>query len=164
VLTPVLSGGRTARDRVTMISWGDERVPARDPDAPWPGALPAPSPVVLDVGPTRSGGIGSDPRLPVVLTDAIGAPVLLTDRGRLTAEPCAAGEREIVAWAGPWLFDERWWEAAVPAHQLVAAPAGCAARIQVLCADGSALLIGFVPACGGPVPGAARWLLEGMYD
>lgn len=161
VLTPVLSGGRTARDRVTMISWGDEQVPARDPDAPWPGALPAPSPVVLDIVPSGAGRPGT--RLPVTLTDATGAPVLLTDRGRLTAEPSAVGEREIVAWAGPWLFDERWWEAAVPAELLVASPTSCAARIQVLCADGSALLLGFIPA-GGPARGAARWVLEGVYD
>ena len=161
VLTPVLSGGRTARDRVTMISWGDERVPARDPDAPWPGALPAPSPVVLDIVPSGAGRPGA--RLPVTLTDAGDAPVVLTGRGRLTAEPAAVGEREIVAWAGPWLFDERWWEAVVPAELLVATPASCAARIQVLCADGSALLLGFVPA-GGPARGAARWVLEGVYD
>ena len=44
VVTPVLGGGRDPGEEVRLVPWGDERSPRRDPDAPWPGRLPAPSP------------------------------------------------------------------------------------------------------------------------
>ena len=42
VLAPVISGGRSPAERITMVPWGEEKVPVRDPAAPWPGAIPAP--------------------------------------------------------------------------------------------------------------------------
>ncbi len=44
VLTGVPGGGRGPAERVRTVPWGDERAPALDPAAPWPGTLPAPSP------------------------------------------------------------------------------------------------------------------------
>ncbi|MGI8591382.1 MAG: DNA polymerase Y family protein [Nakamurella sp.] len=106
VLTPVLSGGRGPTDKITLLPWGEEKVPARDPAAPWPGALPSPAP-------TRLVAQGA-----VQLIDERRAPVVVTERGvlsgiptRLQASPAGpppAGSW-IQGWAGPWLFDERWW-------------------------------------------------------
>ena len=114
VLTPVRSGGRGPADRITLLPWGEEKVPDRDPAAPWPGALPAPTPSRL---------AGSTARTPVIMVDENGAPVELTDRGALTGLPArlhgnAFDTSWIRSWAGPWLFDERWWltdPTAVPA-------------------------------------------------
>ncbi|WP_029135671.1 DNA polymerase Y family protein [Nakamurella lactea] len=167
VLTPVLSGGRTPGDRVTLVSWGDERVPARDPAAPWPGALPAPSPTRL-ADPSRPGGqqagrerIGATRR--VELLDDVGRPVLLTGRGLLSATPVAVDGRQIAGWAGPWLVDERWWEPNQPPASLVAAPPQVAARMQVLCRDGPVLLLRYLTAASVQSP-AQPWQIEGVYD
>ena len=47
VQVPVLSGGRGPAERITFTPLGDEPVPRADPDQPWPGRLPEPSPTVL---------------------------------------------------------------------------------------------------------------------
>ena len=59
-----------------------------------------------------------------------------------------AGERwaPVVAWAGPWPVDERWWDP--PAHRR-------RARAQVVTADGTARLLALE---GG------RWWVEATYD
>ena len=103
VLVPVLGGGRGPAERVRLVPWGDERVPALAPDLPWPGRLPAPSPTVLPVRPT-----------PVTVLDEKGTPVDVTGRYQVTAIPhrvAVAGgpAREVLGWAGPWPADERWW-------------------------------------------------------
>lgn len=105
VLTPVLSGGRSPADRITLVPWGDEKVPFRDPADPWPGAIPAPSPTLLPPAEPSA----------ATLTDADGRPVALSDRGLLTGEPRWVGvqgqRHQVLSWAGPWLVDERWWAA-----------------------------------------------------
>jgi len=105
VLTPVLSGGRGPADRIALVPWGEEKTAPRDPSAPWPGAVPAPSPTRLAL---------SDPETVTVL-DRGGQPVVFTGRGLLTGSPCWIdhhGERQhIDAWAGPWVLDEQWWTA-----------------------------------------------------
>jgi protein ImuB len=59
----------------------------------------------------------------------------------------AGGPRSpVVAWAGPWLVDERWWDAAAHRRQ---------ARWQVVTADGAAHLLSLE---GG------RWVVEATYD
>lgn len=154
VLAPVLSGGRSPLDRITLVSWGDERVPRRDPSAPWPGAIPAPSPSRLA---DRAGDPGR-----VELLDASGLPVRVTHRGVLSAPPATLGVRPVVGWAGPWLVDERWWEpreALSAPGPLVAAPPVFSARMQVLCEPGPAVLLRHLP--GPATPG---WQLEGVYD
>jgi protein ImuB len=52
----------------------------------------------------------------------------------------------VLAWAGPWPAEERWW-APAEASRLV--------RIQVLLTDGRALLLGLA---GG------AWTVEAIYD
>ena len=108
VLTPTLSGGRSPGERVALIPWGEEKTPTRDPAAPWPGAVPAPSPTRLPP---------ADPR-PVRVLDRLGRPVEVDDRGRLSGSPVWIGldeqpVQDIASWAGPWLVDERWWSPSV---------------------------------------------------
>lgn len=145
VLTPVRSGGRGPVDRIAWVPWGDERVPPRPVDRPWPGALPAPSPTRL----ARSGPDGATEA--VVLLDDRNRPVELGERGLLTATPRwieRSGRRhQVQAWAGPWLLDERWWAPDRRAHR---------ARLQLLYASGPALVL-LADAPTG-------WSIEGIYD
>lgn len=134
VLTPVLDGGRGPKEQVRLVPWGDERVPVRNPDHPWPGRL------------TRAPATLADD--PAVLTDADGNEVGVTGRLELTARPqslaVSGRTQEVTAWAGPWPVDERWW--APDSHR--------AARIQVQTPDQAFLLI----------RRDQRWFLEGVYD
>ncbi len=137
----VSSGGRGPAEQITMLAWGDERVAAADPDAPWPGRLPAPAPATVPHQP-----------LAVELMDATGTTVVVTGRAEVTAEPTSLryqGKlRSVAAWAGPWPVDERWW-APAEAHRAV--------RVQVqLDGDGGEALL--LSCTGG------RWYLEGIYD
>jgi protein ImuB len=146
VQVPVLSGGRGPAERITLTPLGDELVPLRDPDRPWPGRLPEPSPTVLLDD-------------PVELLDAQGDSVRITGRGMFTAEPVRlAGEGHsyhgvLSWWAGPWLVDERWWD---PNEQ---ARGGRTARVQVLVGEngvrGKALLLCYR---------RRQWYLEGVYE
>jgi len=135
----VTSGGRGPAERITLLPWGDERVAAADPAAPWPGRLPAPAPATV---PRQQPAVD--------LVDATGATVVITGRGEVTAEPMflhySGKSHPVSAWTAPWPVDERWW-APSEAHR--------GARIQVLLGDGEALLLGCV---GG------RWRVEGRYD
>jgi protein ImuB len=106
---------------------------------PWPGQLPAPSPVIVL---TR--------KLPAELLDAAGCPVAVTGGGIASAAPArlsvAGGPwSEVVGWAGPWPADERWWSKRGRSRQ---------ARVQVVTAVGPAYLL------------ARRhgWWVEGIYD
>jgi protein ImuB len=104
VATAVVIGGRSPTERFRWIPWGEE------PDvllvAPWPGAVPGPAPARV-----------FDPRLAAELLDAEGRAVTVNGRGEPSAAPaglrCAAlpdGGGPLVAWAGPWLHDLRWWD------------------------------------------------------
>jgi protein ImuB len=53
---------------------------------------------------------------------------------------------EVVAWAGPWLSDERWWDPAAHVRR---------ARLQLLLTDGRAVLV----SCENHA-----WSIEGWYD
>ncbi|MBH0120765.1 DNA polymerase Y family protein [Rhodococcus sp. CX] len=139
VLVGVLSGGRGPAERITLVPVGDERVPASDPEAPWPGRLPPPAPaMVLTVPPS------------IALLDDAGAEVAVTERGLLSAAPAHLrwGSRgwQVVGWAGPWPVDEYWWD---PAE------ARAVARLQVLLDGSRALLV--IHTSGG-------WKVEGVYD
>jgi protein ImuB len=143
VVTPVLGGGRDPGEQVRLVPWGDERSPRRDPDAPWPGRLPAPSPATVLAEP-----------LPAKVFDEAGALVDISARHELTGRPCqvsvdGARPRRVHAWAGPWATDERWW--ATPCRR---------ARLQVLLEESekdsqTALLL---------VLSGERWTVEGIYD
>ena len=149
VQLPVLSGGYGPAERITLTPLGDELVPRADPDRPWPGRLPEPSPTVLLDD-------------PVELLDAQGNPVRVTARGMFTAEPARLDDtghhyRGVLTWwAGPWPVDERWWD------QDEQARTGRTARAQVLVDNpsdagepGTALLLCYRQR---------RWYLEGVYE
>jgi protein ImuB len=139
VLTGVLGGGRDVRDRVTLVPWGERRQPALDPDPPWPGRIPAPSPSMVPESPW-----------PVEVFDAAGRPVEVTERHALTVEPARVvvrgRSRRVLDWAGPWPVEERWW-GAVPRS---------ATRMQVVLAAETedAFLL---------VHEAGRWWAQGAY-
>jgi len=95
--------------------------------APWPGRLPAPSPSVVH-----------RPARPAEVLDAEGRSVEVTGRGEVRRPPHtvrveADPPHGVVAWAGPWPVDQRWWDA--EAHER-------RARLQVVTDQGVALLLG----------------------
>jgi len=110
-------------------------------EAPWPGALPPPTPARLHA-----------PPVPAEVLDRHGRPVGVSGRGLATAAPArvrvadVAGEHTIAAWAGPWPVDERWWDGEVHRRR---------ARFQVLTTDGTAHLLSLEQG---------RWTLTATYD
>ncbi|GAA4851979.1 DNA polymerase Y family protein [Actinomycetospora corticicola] len=163
VLTGVPGGGRGPAERIRAVPWGDERTPALDPEAPWPGTLPAPSPSTVPPEPA-----------PARVLDADGRPVRAAPRGRLSAPPAFIGIGDgeyapVRAWGGPWPEEGRWWDPA--------APAGCL-RVQVVCVqddsdpDPAADLAPDPVASSADAAGLAlllvlrgdRWAVEGIYD
>jgi protein ImuB len=158
VQVPVLSGGRGPAERITLTPLGDEPVPRADPDRPWPGQLPEPSPTVLLDD-------------PVELLDAQGNPVRVTSRGVFSTDPAhltAPGRTgrtgRLSWWAGPWPVDERWWD---PEQSKV----GRTARAQVLLDDGGWPTGGKAGRTKDAAPQALllcyrqrRWYVEGSYE
>lgn len=138
VRTGVLSGGRGPAERVTMVTLGEEQVPATDPQLPWPGQIPEPAPAVVMMN-----------RPAVELEAADGAPVLVTERGRFSSAPARLrwGSTcwRLTAWAGPWPCDELWW----------AAENAPAARAQVELPGPHSLLLITRGGC---------WWVEGLYE
>ncbi|MFP5320080.1 MAG: DNA polymerase Y family protein [Acidimicrobiia bacterium] len=141
VATAVVTGGRSPAEQVRLVPWGDPRpAPAAGDAAPWPGSLPLPAPATV-----------LDAPLPAMVLDASGAPVGVSGRGMASAPPAtvsvANGPRaDVVAWAGPWLVDERWWDASAHRRR---------ARWQIVTASGAAHLLCLE---GG------RWVVEAVYD
>jgi protein ImuB len=106
----------------------------------WPGRLPRPSPAAVPVHPR-----------PAEVVDATGAPVRVTGRSDLSRPPArlsidGGSWADIVAWAGPWTADERWWDPADRRRQ---------ARFQVVVDDGAAYLVTLE---------RGRWRIEAVYD
>ncbi|GAB2458944.1 protein ImuB [Conyzicola lurida] len=137
VLTAVVGGGRTLADRATLVAWGDRApVPAA---RPWPGQLPQPAPAT--VFPTAH---------PVHVFAAGGDAVTVDERGALSAAPLEFGAsgrlRRVAAWAGPWIVDERWWDAQTRQR---------ASRFQLVDDDGIAWLLAFTDP---------HWIAEARYD
>ena len=113
---------------------------AKAVDPPWPGRLPAPSPAVVLAQPE-----------PVEITDRDGAPVSVGGRGEASTPPqqftdSTGHSRTVIAWAGPWPLDERWWRPSARRRQ---------ARFQLVLDDGSAHLC---------VLESGRWWREATYD
>ena len=154
VVTAVVGGGRSPAEQVVLVPWGDDRPawperndrPARpecgaqDGPAPWPGGLPPPAPATVPVPPFAA-----------EVVDAEGRPVGVTGRGRPSAAPARLSVgggpwAELVAWAGPWPLDERWWDPRAHRRR---------ARWQVVTATGAAHLLALE---GG------RWSVEATYD
>jgi protein ImuB len=140
VVTAVLGGGRDAVDQVRLVPWGDERLPERPDEPPWPGRLPPPAPATVLVDP-----------LPAEVLDATGARVGVTARLAVTGAPAtvtigAEPPVEVVGWTGPWPVDERWWAPAEASRR---------ARFQVTLADDRALLLSL---------SGMQWSVEAIYD
>lgn len=144
VLIGVLGGGRNPHDRVRLVSWGEDPAPVHGADSPWPGRLPAPSPSRVPARP-----------LAAEVFDDAGRVVGVSGRGKLTSVPyriAVDGDppRRVLAWAGPWPVEERWWE-----------PGGgrrCARLQAVLDAEPAGPLAVLLGCETG------RWKVEGMYE
>lgn len=100
VVTPVISGGRRLSDRQSFQPWGDKLVPERNPDQPWPGALPPPYPSEV-----------FSPPVPVRLTAADESVPRVDSRGTLSSSPFSIEGSPIRSWAGPWTLREHSWDA-----------------------------------------------------
>jgi hypothetical protein len=140
VTRPVLSGGRSPADQVTLVPFGDAQSPSLPADRPWPGQIPAPAPATVYPVPLRA-----------VITDDDGATVAVTGRALVSAPPAwlstAGGPSlAVTSWAGPWPVNERWWDLA-RAHRC--------ARFQLVTEDGAAWLTAVRDG---------RWLIEASYD
>ncbi len=146
VRVPEWRGGRDPHEQVVLVprqavgELADRRVAPPPDAAPWPGALPAPSPASQPPEP-----------LPAAVVDATGAPIRVDGRGTLSALPArvAVGGgswRTVTGWAGPWPVEERWWDHRRHRRRV---------RLQVVCDDGTALLL---------VLEAGAWHLVATYD
>ena len=149
VTVPRLAGGRRPADtgrRVPFDAPSDSKEAketkkkAKAAEAPWPGRLPSPSPAVVLAQPE-----------PITVTGCGGAPVAVGGRGEVSAPPqqltdSTGRSQAVVAWAGPWPLDERWWRPSARRRQ---------ARFQLVLDDGSAHLC---------VLEAGRWWREAAYD
>jgi len=133
VVVPAWQGGRQPADAYRWVpaALADLGAPDRLAPAgagegrgPWPGSLPAPSPAVVLADPVEVGVVGAD-----------GATVRVSGRGVVSEAPVELRLPErrerVVAWAGPWPLDERWWEPARTRR---------VARFQLATADGRAYL------------------------
>jgi protein ImuB len=130
VLVPATTGGRLPGDAYAWIPavTADLAEPAQrlaPPEGPWPGSLPSPSPAVVYAQP-----------LVIEVCDGEGRPVKVTGRGAVSAVPATVQRKSriepIVAWAGPWPLEERWWDAS---------RARRSARFQLLTESGSLMLV-----------------------
>ena len=121
VLQALPQGGRMPHDQVHWFPWGEEPGPAeRDPDAPWPGRVPSPSPALVSASP---------PLLEVEWDGGMPVRVRMGTRWET-----------VLGWSGPWRMTGRWWrgEKPVDRYQMVTSLGA------VLCvvADGKAYLAG----------------------
>ena len=135
-------GGREPDDQIGLLPAGAVELGGRQmtliDERPWPGRLPAPSPVELFE------------ERQIWISDATGTEVTVSGRGELSSVPvrvCHDGKswKKVVAWAGPWLLDERWWDPERARRR---------ARFQLVDDDGLAMLA-YVQK--------GRWWLAGIY-
>jgi len=83
-------GGRDPNERVSWHRWDEApAAPVRDPDAPWPGRIPSPSPALV-------------PPSPRPLT-------VEWDGGMPTRVRLGSRWEPVLSWAGPWRSVGRWW-------------------------------------------------------
>jgi protein ImuB len=143
IAVPERRGGRSPAEAVALVPAAAVDLSDRGHptiSAPWPGRIPDPSPATVHHEP-----------LPVDVLDARERRVGVNGRGEPSAPPARLvldGQRpaSIVAWAGPWPVDERWWDPDTHRRR---------ARFQVVTEDGTARLL---------VLEGGRWWLEATYD
>lgn len=142
VQVAVWRGGREPDDQINLLPAGAVELGGRQmtllDERPWPGRLPAPSPVELFE------------ERQIWISDATGMEVTVSGRGELSSEPaqvCHDGQswKKVVAWAGPWLLDERWWDPERARRR---------ARFQLVDDDGLAMLVHVQKG---------SWWLAGIY-
>jgi protein ImuB len=130
VLVPAATGGRLPGDAYAWVPavTADLAEPAQrltPSDGPWPGSLPSPSPAVVYADPVT-----------IDVLDGEGRSVRVTGRGAVSAAPATVrrgtSTEPVVAWAGPWPLEERWWDVT---------RARRSARFQLLTGTGSLLLV-----------------------
>jgi protein ImuB len=131
VTVPVWEGGRLPSERYRLVPAAS--VDLDDPSArldrgegPWPGSVPTPSPTVVPPQP-----------VPIELLAGDGRAVAVTGRGEISDAPAelvvGSSRHRIVAWAGPWPLEQRWW---TPERSRRLA------RMQVVTEGGAAHLVG----------------------
>jgi protein ImuB len=140
VTRPMLSGGRSPAEQVTLVPFGDARDPLFPEDRPWPAQIPAPTPATVYPVPR-----------PAVITDDREEPVTVTGRALVSAPPARLSADggpwlAVTSWAGPWPVSERWWDPGSARRR---------ARFQLVTEDGNAWLA---------VVQDGRWLIEASYD
>src|SRR5215470_13163188 len=146
VTRPVLAGGRSPDEQVTLVPYGgghDRTLPPGGPGRtgePWPGRIPPPSPATVYPAPQ-----------PARIADDSGAAVAVSGRGVVSAPPArisadGAPWLAVTAWAGPWPVTERWWHPHAARRR---------ARFQLVTEDGAAWLVAVQEG---------RWLIEARYD
>ena len=102
VLQASPQGGRMPDDQVRWFPWGEQPgAVERDPQAPWPGRTPSPSPALVSPTP---------PLLEVEWEGGMPVRVRLGTRWET-----------VLTWGGPWRMTGRWWrgEKAADRYQLV---------------------------------------------
>lgn len=147
VKVPEWRGSRDPATEVALVEAEAVDLTADRPGAgrdrvagPWPGRMPAPAPARIHAMP-----------LPAEVVDAGGGAISVTGRGDISAAPARLSVDggpwcEVVAWAGPWPLEERWWDEASGRRR---------ARTQLVTADGLARLV---------VLEGGRWHVEATYD
>ncbi len=147
VSVPEWRGSRDPATQVALIPAEAVDLTAERPGAgrarvegPWPGALPAPSPAWLHHDPVAA-----------ELVDADEEPVTVSGRGTLSAPPMRLSVEgdpwtDVIAWAGPWPLEERWWDTARRRRR---------ARLQLVTRDGQARLATLEHG---------TWHVEATYD
>ena len=147
VTVPEWRGSRDPATQIALVDVEAVDLTADRPGAhrdrvagPWPGRLPTPSPARVHLTP-----------VPAEVVDDAGRPLQVSGRGVLSAPPARLSLdggpwSEVVAWAGPWLLDERWWDAARHRRR---------ARVQLVSTDGQARIV---------VIEAGAWHVEAVYD
>lgn len=146
VVTAVVDGGRAPSERIRWVPWGEPRdePPAAGAGAgaaagagagaaPWPGTVPGPPPARVHTMPVAA-----------ELLDERGDPVRVSGRGetssppaRLRSDVLPGGSGPVVAWAGPWAHDLRWWDRVTRRRrvlwQVVVQCSAPAAVVEVAC-------------------------------
>lgn len=91
VLQARRQGGRDPVEQVQWYRWGEEpATPRRDPEAPWPGRVPTPSPTLVPPEPH-----------PLEVEWDGGTPIQVRLGSRWVP---------VLSWAGPWRKLGRWWD------------------------------------------------------
>ena len=130
VCVPAWEGGRLPRERyrwvpATSVELDEHRSRLDRGEGPWPGSIPSPPPSVVPAEPVAA-----------ELVDGAGREVIVNGRGEISGEPATliAGnaQHRIVAWAGPWPVEQRWWSTG-RSRRL--------ARLQVVTEEGVAHLV-----------------------